>query len=691
MSVRQQLIDQLRHFDDEAYAAIANRGLLRRAQKDLEKLTPAIIVDTDDQLQLSVGGHQIGFSARGVAAAHCSCPAAGVCQHILSVALWLQQSAPASDAAVETSPATDRTALHEQLMALKWPQLQSYAGKPGGRWALQYVADLAMERDVVIGGEHYILIRFMHPRMEFRYMGGPPDSLIADIESAHLAKYRVAAILAYQRAHGVEVVVPDDEKKESNAALDLGKSHTGVVTAATSQRDSRRRLLDMTQHFLREMVTLGLSHLSSAIQDRATTLAVWAQGAEYYRLALALRRIAHQVELHLERSAAADEHRLFDDITVTYALVCALNTALGQNRQPEYLTGTARSRYEAGGTLQLWGLGANAWRTASGFIGMTMLFWSPTEKCFFSCTDSRPAQQRQFDPALRYRSPGPWTGLGAPSEATGNMLTLSHAQSNQAGRLSASATTHAIVQRTACPQDLIQTLAPISDWQELERIKREAASSVLAELQPLKDYVVLKPASFGKAGFDAIAQRFKLPLIDGAGSVLSLELPYSDLNKHPIERLEQLSKLGIPEHTLVVAKLGVRSRQLIAEPLSLIYDTSLRPGQTVDALYFDPLLPGSFQSQYQKQFSEKDQQEVIAPIAQSQVALEEVRHMLQREAERGIGESPGVRVSNLLRSQIDRLSTMGLTVFDNLLLTESEEDFTLKINLIILQLKRFLD
>ena len=91
MSLRTQLVAQLQRYDDDAFAALANRGLLRRAGKDLDTITPAIVEDSETTLIVAVGDLRVQFDAKGPAGAQCSCPAAGICQHILSAALWLQR------------------------------------------------------------------------------------------------------------------------------------------------------------------------------------------------------------------------------------------------------------------------------------------------------------------------------------------------------------------------------------------------------------------------------------------------------------------------------------------------------------------------------------------------------------------------------------------------------------------------
>src|SRR5262249_48595576 len=156
---------------------------------------------------------------------------------------------------------------------------------------------------------------FRHPRLSFRYMGGGIESLLPDTDIKQVEKYRVAAVLAFQRAHGVALESPESAAPRETA-LDLGKDHALAEGNVASLRDSRARLCDSVRGLAGECVALGLAHLSPGIQERFATLAVWAQGAQAYRLALLLRRIADHAEMLLERAGGADEHRLMDELTL---------------------------------------------------------------------------------------------------------------------------------------------------------------------------------------------------------------------------------------------------------------------------------------------------------------------------------------------------------------------------------------
>jgi len=668
-----RLDEQLRRWDDDTFAALANRGLLRRAGKDLEAATPVVTAESDAELAVDFAGHRQRFDSRGPAQATCSCPTSGVCQHILAVALWLQKSCNVlASAEVEgTPPAAEpaptdpdaRAQLHAALLGFTPAELAKHAGKSGYRWAWQFVQDLDRERGVRLARGRNIIIGFVRPRVDFHYPGGGLDGLIADAEVGDAAKYRVAAVLAYQRAHGVEIAPPEVTATAGSAALDLGQDHALPETGAHARRDSRTRLRASVHKLLGECVELGLSHLSPAIAERFVTQAVWAQGAEYHRLARSLRRLADHVELLLARAGSADEHRLFEEAALVHALVHALGAAETRGTAPIHLVGRARNRYETMDDLDLLGLGALPWRAASGYVGLTLLFWSPSAKAFLSCTDARPEGQRGFDPVVRYRESGPWHGLATPEQASGRRVRLSDPQASDLGRLSVSDKTNATVEPMA-PADFIAQLELADDWSALAQARAFTRRSLLAEPEPLRDWVVLSPAACGMPRFDATRQLLSWPLLDVNNAVLECEIAYSTLSHPAIERLIAMTPEAFVAGTLVVARLR-DGGGLVAEPLSLV---RAEGKLAVDALYFDAApLQGLIAKSLGKwrKFTAGAQTQVM-PITRADAlppALDALCVFLQRQAERGLGGAvlPAMRAQ--LETHARRLGDAGLAGF----------------------------
>ena len=697
-TLRSQLRAQLVRFDEDAFIALANRGLLRRAQKDLEKQNVVTVDQSADTLTLALGEYHIRFDIRGPAHAHCSCPALGVCQHILAAAISLTHRSVADKphAVDEAMEADLLPPLHAELLQFDASSLVRHAGKTGYRWACQFILDLDPESGVEIGGDRHILIRFAHPRMSFRYMGGGVVSLVADVSISQIEKYQVAAVLAYQRAHGVDITPLAPSSEAQSDSLDLGTDHAVLKSAANDQHDSRARLRNSVKQVLEECIMLGLSHLSRGIHERYSTLAVWAQGAEYHRLALILRRLADHVELLLERAGSADEHRLLDEMTIAYGLISALDNASSRKTESTYLVGKARTQYEKANKLELLGLGASAWRSASGYVGLTMVFWSPKGQEFMSCTDARPASQAGFNPVFRYKAPGPWSGLGAPTQATGCRVFLSDAQVNANGRISAAESVSAKIQIVETSTTFAMQLNPFKNWSELAKSRTTNRRSLLSESQPMKDWAVLFPKRFGSPKFDENRQTLVWPLFDEQDQRLDAELEYSEQTSHAIARIERLQQDQLPTGTMLVALIRNGGVGLIANPLSLVKMDCAQNENPIDALHFDRAPEQSLASRMRVRFGniKKGKTTVVPNLIQTSAlpqTLLDLRNSLQRHAERGVEADSDEKALALISVFTSKAKSSGFTAFSRL----PENDcgaaaLLLQVNYIVMQYERLI-
>lgn len=667
-ALQRELRRLLAAFDDEALAALANKGLLRRAAKDLEKAAPTVAEATADALVLTVGEHRVRLDRGGPAQAKCSCPATTTCQHVLTAVLALQRS-PAADDAPAASAASepdadqppDATALHDTLLALDPGSLRAHAGTPGYRWALQFARDFDVEQHLRIEAKRSLTIRLLRPHLVAHYAGGGVEALVVDGAGMHVAKHRAAVVLVYQRAHGREPVDDDPPAKARQARLALGADWTPAATAADELRNTRSRLCDAVQQLAGECLGIGLCHLSPHVQQRFATLAVWAQGAELPRLARLLRRLADHVELLLQRFGGADEHRLLDDLALASGLAEALARAAANGAAPATLVGSARGRFHEVATLPLLGLGARTFRSPTGHRGLTMVFWSPQDRAFTTCTDARPASLRGFDPIVRYRQPGPWTGLGSPQQATGRHVTLTAARRDEHGRVAASEGTHAMVQPAT--SDLLATLPAIASWSQLSRQLDEALPhSLLAEPRPLHQWAILQPATFAEARFDPVRQLLNWPLHDADGAVLQAVLPWQEGTRAAIRRLERFAPAQLAG-SRVVAHLRRAGAAVLAEPLSVLVPGATQP---VDCLHFqeDPEWraitvepPGANAA------ADDPQSAASAPGPDLPPPLRTLRALVRQLAERGLPPATERTSLPILTTALERAAAAGLDAF----------------------------
>ena len=307
-----------------------------------------------------------------------------------------------------------------------------------------------------------------------------------------------------------------------------------------------------------------------------------------------------------------------------------------------------------------------------------MLFWSCEDQAFLSCTDARPEQQRSFNPVARYHASGPWRGLGAPAQATGHRVLLAGAQINAAGRLSAADSTSATVQMLDQTLDqtldsaMGQQLKPCKSWVELLKARSLNQRSLLAEPQPMKDWVVLQPERFGAARFDPARQTLVWPLFDQQENRIDAELVYSEYNAHAIVRIEQFLPGQLVPGIMLVAHVRHGAAGVVLDPLSLVR-SHCQPGENpVDALHFDKAAESGFVSTFLSKINPvavlpgTGQDETLTAPAHLLQCLAELRHGLQRQAERGLAADFAAQSLAQMASWADQATVAGLNAFSQL-------------------------
>ncbi len=465
--------------DAAALEALASKGLLRRAQKDLERgIETKIAGENGASLRVTIGEFEVTLPESGPAMARCSCPSAGVCQHILTAVLFLQTSVPAEtqDQLPGVIVADEAETPDRELMDITPGQLERWAGKGPFKAGLKLASHATPE----ILRERAVRIRFPALNSEVHFIpGGGLNGMIVSSGRGDDRILVVAAVVGFQRAQGREWEFPAD---------------ITTLEASEGAPRSRVEVLGACQILLDETLANGLSRLSAATQQRWVTLAVSALGVNLPRLALLIRGIGDEAALALSRNAGSDIARMFGRMAQAHALCTALQNG-GDNPRAD-LVGLHRTRYDEIGHLDLIGAAAWAWRTASGYEGLTVLFWDPSAKRWNSWTESRPRYQlADFKPTARYTQPGPWEGAESPRQLARKAFRLMNARRNSGNRLSGSSKSRVLVTGPGKLQD--HGLVAIEDWSRLLQRSNALTAVGLTEINPLDAVFALNPACFG--------------------------------------------------------------------------------------------------------------------------------------------------------------------------------------------------
>ncbi|MBN8602783.1 MAG: hypothetical protein J0M26_17230 [Planctomycetes bacterium] len=638
---------------EDALVALSNRGLYRRALKDLEQ-NPTITIEESDKAILVRGpGWCVTMPPEGPAAARDDSGATGVTRFVLAATIYLQQNwlnqksvdtnsedvqreeaetEDANDSAVSKKQAdADVSASHsdviESLVRSTINDLTSWSGK--GVF-LKATAKLKSITEFRTTHSPALSFEFPNDNVRVLLMTDRPDKnlrkLLSQFKStapkSDLVFWVLLAVLALKR----------------NAGEDLSNINVLEVEISNAIREDRLRVAEKCLTLLSSATISGLAHPSSRLIERFETCAIAAEAANFPRLARLLDSIANDIQLQIDRNAAADLQQMFDRVLVAYALCRAATKARQEEemvesgstdiiplstkasdasrsvrnkpaaRQAE-LYGRSRSQYVPVGDLVLYGIGAYAWKTDSGYEGITALFWDPNEKRFLTASDSRgEGQDHTFDVRLAYTSPFGWKNSPSLQQNCRQHLRLTDAKLNWDGRLSSSESCAVEVLGPTSIQEIDFGARWIEDWSEAIYLAQSTSPIGLRLSQTTATWCIMKPTQWGKRWFDELEQEFVWELIDGIGQVVEMRVPWIASDEQCINFLETIK----PESEKligVVGRLTVEKSRVSVYPLSFLSLGSAR-GETVLCPHFDFDRLENFQTYALSAFRRKPQQNV---------------------------------------------------------------------------------
>jgi hypothetical protein len=563
-------------FDDAVLEALTNKGLVRRAAKDVESGKVSLVTSGETEVVVSADGDTVTIDAKGPKAARCTCPATGVCRHRLAAVMILRAaasaslvapapsattSAPQSESTVPPSDHAPSPALSEML-AIDLAKLARWSGK-AALLAAGELLEAAPSPEIRNEGQ-VLVVRLADGEPEVRILPGQGlDGMISKASPARRKALHAAIVLALRRANGS----PWTEAAPHGAPKPAARSDEQIEPRDPAFYAVVRRILE-------DGVRTALNQAPLALEDRLFELSVSSRAGRLPRLSSVLRDISTQLG---ERRMRAPTHRptqLLSRLAFAYAMNEAL-AAGGDGDSIAALAGEVRQDYEPIAALTLDGLGAEVWATRTGARGTTGYFYAHEIQRIVSVSLARAgAADPGFDPETAFCRDLVWST--APLAAlVRSRVTLSAAQLSPQGRLSLAGSTSATVTPAPPPGEAARTWpVTFSDWAALERWL-QTRYAVRLRGAPAVDPILLAPQAHATATFDELAQEHIWPVADAQGRWLGLVMPHTESDEMAAARMTRLS--SIADVCLALATPRLDGERLILVPICVVAATPSEP------------------------------------------------------------------------------------------------------------------
>lgn len=385
------LIPWITNINDDYLVQWANKGLLRRGKKQLEKLIAADGL-SDWQLDDSVAGATIdGFeqqlTAVGFDHLSCSCAATGPCFHLICFLLGLQTLAvnrpEGTDSNADSRADTDANISPAVGEAISESDLPPWHISEAG------------ERERQLGKAHVT-------KAQRQVLQGVPvdwqetgSALTGSIELNRTFNVHIP------RAGGLAVSLCSckKEKCEHRALLVLTWCIAQGLMAPPEDKSAldpwQGQVLEQVEQWLNQLAQQGMSSVTRLLLDQGDRLITELKQADLPKPAYLVERINGLLRLEWQRQLISSPDRLRTALAELYAHLLALRTE--PMPQPlRILAGEHKRRFNPVRQLDLIGIGAEEWSVSTDASSSSGVNSSESDKLRTRVYFYSPSQQRFY-------------------------------------------------------------------------------------------------------------------------------------------------------------------------------------------------------------------------------------------------------------------------------------------------------
>lgn len=478
--------------DEAALSALASVGVVRRAGRDLEGGKARVEARDEVSARVEADGHEVVIREGGLSAATCSCPATGICRHIVLAVLALRDGAGVSDA---TAPGLS---VRDELAALSEVELRRFAGADWDK-AIAQARISGMTTLADEGTNLSVLLPDTDAPVVFLAGLGLGGAVYKGPKTTKRRVVTAAALVARMEC-GAQAL--DDLTRDAPDAEVLDGEVLGDTLGA-----------------IEAIVGAVFAGGSVIAEERLFDLSISARAQAAPRLTALLRDLVRHSRHARARHFAFADDLFLADAAFAYALTLALQAAPGDPG----LTGVLRRTYSARADLDLLVLGAVKWQADGGARGARFHCYSPTDKAWFVTGQARGAgMDPSFQPQAVYNAPL-WR-CGRAATVVGKALVLEECRVSADNQISWEDGRAALADDGRDLGEALEAAGVLfSDWSAAWGDIRARLSGGLRRSAAAVP-VLLKPSSMGEATFDDMAQVYRLPVYDARGGGLELTL-----------------------------------------------------------------------------------------------------------------------------------------------------------------------
>lgn len=536
--------DYFASMDDDYLVGLSNKGIVKRAYKDMEK-AELTMEELEDVIAVSDG--EINCQIKmPLGESECSCPSRSLCKHIVMAALYIKkQYANASEEASSEQADSDNEKNEEATeTSHDFSELDSFSmeqiKKKLGNRAFQKVCQ---KRSVMeppkITVSSIVTVFFSDTNTTVKLLQ-PFDYSTCTCHQKDLCVHKAEAIIAYQLANNI---ITKEQLEQFGA--DAEKTDYDI--------EAIRQTIAQMQKLLGEIIVGGIARISPDMAGSCERMAIMCHNQKLAYFENDFRKLSEKLTQYAKKNAALNTTHLMQFTAMLYQKTDMLEKAL-ETGEMEAVAGKMRSQYELSKPLNLMAMGQRHFASQAGYEGDTIYFLEEESGEWYTYTNARPVyydNARARGKAMEYAA-APWN-LNCNLEQLAELrIRLTGGKVNQDNRLSS--TSEAVAEITGS-RELNMPIVKAQTYDDFAQLYKDKLQNAWKsdEEKEIKRLAIVRAESVGESEFDTIHQVFYMTLLDKNERKIVIRIQYhknENQNIHYLERIYkriQKGRRGIPD------------------------------------------------------------------------------------------------------------------------------------------------
>lgn len=522
--------------NDDFIISFANKGLLKRAYKEIDKGIDTQIKVIDDNLITVKFEDDITCTIKdNINDLICTCKSKGTCKHIIiSILLLKKEFNDTKDINLDDSNNTNQIndinnieyneSTENQL--LKNININDIVNRLTEKEIKDILFRLNLNEKRNMDKNQYKLQVNIYGNLVISIpMLGNIDNLICSNKCQDFCCHKAEGLLIsliYENICTKDEVI--------NKLVNLYKKN-----CVNEDND----ILISIDNLMKKTLEIGLSRLPKSIINELEYEIHKCTKYNYPRIEKMLKSLLTTIHRYFDKDASFTSNKYIREIVKISLTIKAINNCNDYNILSDCI-GVKKTSYTSINNITLYGIGACAWQSDSNYTGITYYFYDNNSDKLYSYNDIVPTNTRRSSNIKGLYNKSNLWGLESPMKSVAKCkVKLNNPQINTENRLSSSETTKAEVCGKTKISELNLTSILYTDFNELIYNIKNNFTFDIKKKRELENVVIIEVTKYNEPFYDEVNQQLKMDMEDIKGNILTMLIQYNKNTRRLISAIEK--------------------------------------------------------------------------------------------------------------------------------------------------------